>query len=213
MCFTLSSPGWMVAARCIHSCQAPYSLFPQAYIPPSGFSSFSMCISHWQILNLRGWTSNMNPWWDATSWVTQLKIQGPKIGNSSIITTVSITFSTSPPLSKTKRSTKRKITIRQCLSLITHVFNTAVILPERSDIHTQHSTSMMKCVPPCSAVRMSSAIMFWMTAVFISNYSVFNAIIAFISSTKSCSVKLVKASTLIMICAMGQIELPNRWDK
>lgn len=111
--------------------------FPHPYISPSGCSSSSMCISHWQILNLEGWTWNINPRWDASSWVAQLKLQGPRYSNSSGINMISITFFHKSPFTQDQTEVHRgKLLLDIALTWFLMSFNTTVTLSERSGIYT-----------------------------------------------------------------------------
>ena len=54
----------------------------------------------------------------------------------------------------------------------------------------------MAQVPPCAAINISNAILFWRTALLSKACSEFKAAITIVLSFKACLVKLVKASTL-----------------
>ena len=72
-------------------------------------------------------------------------------------------------------------------------------LSDKSGMYTQHSTLIIAQVPPWAAVSMPKAILLWITAFFIGICSSFKAWMAFVLSRRACFVKLVKASTLIVI--------------
>ena len=54
-------------------------------------------------------------------------------------------------------------------------------------------------IPPCAAINISYAILFWSTALRSKACSEFKAAIAIVLSFKACLVKLVKASTLSLM--------------
>ena len=64
-----------------------------------------------------------------------------------------------------------------------------------SGIYVQHWVWMMAQVPPCTAVRISKANLFYKTTFLICACSALRAEIAFWESCNACWVKLVKAST------------------
>lgn len=70
-------------------------------------------------------------------------------------------------------------------------------LPDKSG-YTQHSTLIIAQIPPWAAVSMSKAIQFGITAFLIWICS-FKAWMALALSRRACFVKLVKASTLIIL--------------
>ena len=72
-------------------------------------------------------------------------------------------------------------------------------LPDKSRMYTQHSTLIIAQVPHWAAVSMSRAILLWITAFLFWICSSFKAYVAFVLSRRACFVKLVKASTLIII--------------
>lgn len=69
----------------------------------------------------------------------------------------------------------------------------------RQQVWTQHSAWIMAQVPPCQAVVMSKAILFWRTAVFFGDISVFTKDRLCRLSLKPCWVKLVRGSVCPML--------------
>ena len=174
------------------------SLLLSSFIPFLMFSTSSVSITHWDVLHFRlpGIYSGK---WSHPLWY-KVGIQGPHNRiNRTTMTMVNTVFHQSPftydrtEVQKGRLSSDIAFTWSFMSSRVTD------ILPDKSGIYTQHSALIIAQVPPWAAVSMSKAILFWITAFLICICSVFSAWIALRLSFRALWVKLVRASTLIIL--------------
>lgn len=78
-------------------------------------------------------------------------------------------------------------------------FNNNHVLADSSDINTQHSAQIMAEVPPCEAVIMSKAILFWRIALLVRDISVFSKDRLCRLSFKACWVNELRVSVCAII--------------
>lgn len=87
-------------------------------------------------------------------------------------------------------------------------FNNNHTLADSSRMNTQHSAQIMAEVPPCEAVLMSKAILFWKTAFLIRDISVFSKDRLCRLSFKACWVNELRVS----VCAIMSSRPMERTD-
>ena len=126
-------------------------------------------------------------------------MQGPQSRTiKTTITMVNIVFHQLPFTQDRTKVQKRVFSFDIAFTRFFMSSKAADTLPDKSGIYTQHSTLIIAQFPPWVAVTMFKAIQFWITAFLICICS-FKAWMALALSRRACFVKLVKASTLIII--------------
>jgi len=169
------------------------SLFLSSFIPTSWCSQLPVWASFIRMNYALGiliciWVNKDSL--SETKLTTYWRIQGPhnKINNV-IITMVRTVFHQSPFTHDRTEVQKGRLPSGIAFTWPLILSGVADTLPDKSGIHTQHSTLIIAQIPPCVAISISKAIQCWIPAFLTCICSVFNAWIALMLSFRALWVK------------------------